>query len=62
MEINCTTPPQLSFSDNLARVKRHAERIRVLSRHTHRPMVGAANYQLLHPGSQFCLTATNSSS
>jgi serine/threonine protein kinase len=60
MEINCATAPELTFGDTVARVSGTPGAAGCFHAATTAPMVGPASYQQLHPGSQFCLTTTSS--
>jgi hypothetical protein len=60
MEINCAAAPELTFSDTVAEVSGTPDAAACVRALTTAPMVGTASYQQLRPGSQFCLTATDS--
>jgi eukaryotic-like serine/threonine-protein kinase len=60
MEINCAAAPELTFSDTVAQVSGTPDAAGCVHALTTAPMVGPASYQQFHPGSQFCLTTTNS--
>jgi hypothetical protein len=61
MEINCAGAPELTFSDTVAQVSGTPDAAGCVRALTTAPMVGPASYQQFHPGSQFCLTTTSSS-
>lgn len=60
MEINCATAPELTFSDTVARVSGTPGVEGCYHAVTTAPFVGAASYQQLRPGSQFCLVTISS--
>jgi hypothetical protein len=60
MEINCAAAPELTFSDTVAQVSGTPDAAACVRALTTAPMIGTASYQQLHPGSQFCLTASDS--
>jgi hypothetical protein len=62
MEINCAAAPELTFSDIVAPVRGTPDAAGCVHALTTAPMVGPASYQQFHPGTQFCLTTTSSSS
>ena len=66
MEIHCaaypapTSYPELTFSDTVAQVSGTPSAAECLHATSTAPIVGPVSYRQLHPGSQFCLTTTNS--
>ena len=66
MEIHCaaypapTAYPELTFSDIAAQVSGTPSAAQCLHATGTAPLVGPVSYRQLRPGSQFCLTTTNS--
>jgi hypothetical protein len=60
MKISCAPAPELAFGDTVAQVGGTPDADGCLHAVTTAPMVGPSSYQQLHPGSQFCLVTTSS--